>query len=773
MGDTFSKQVVESSSTEYDEKINKDTINEIQTAIKKQITTNIGNQEKHKKEQNTDDEKKQYKIGMVLNMSMGLGKTRTILSFLNKRETEIRIADDAREIERETEIEKNEREKKRGIPTPVYVYAPSKGIVKGFETDWEAVKKAENDEKRNIIISPFFKEFKDFKDFIDTPRRGQQIILVFDEVHLVQSNFRKFGEFGNIGDFLNRLRALQSVKEVYGLTGTILSDSFSDFLVTMNVVMPATIAPSLNEAEFQRMFFKVPWSRFLQAWIEPIMSTRFVGMLSVYYLVDVVDFYKSGTGLEKPTDYLIKKAKVVQNILRIIPGFETKVFKYDVMETLKSKNILVILSFLLYRIFMSPFNFVVPSILVALRAQSRNDIARPNTKKLRDKFGDYISRSIVEYEPDHLASFKWNDDIRYTPILKFSKIYPKVLVRRRAVKYNAVQAEMFVRFTLGRLTLEEYTSLSKLSKNPEESKKEEEIKEDEEESKKEEEIKNEASKIKYEFDTEQDASNPKYLEKIGLNIGNYCQRELLQSLPKYKFVVKTIKNFEKPSIQDISNKNTTNLPNNEKLPKSVNQQENAISQVNVDTQLETTKPVTIRVVLYSLFDSITKMFAQEILKETTDDGKFVVTVFTTKNKSKPEIESNLNRYNNEGTNPKNIHVLQLGVLDYIGLDGIRNTDLMFILEPLSSYGNLQQLRARVARKSSHDNPSQALVTIYELYCTTGWRTAVKRFEETLKNQSNDVFITLQNKLFSQSLTPDQLILKQQINKQSFVEAFEL
>ena len=98
---------------------------------------------------------------------------------------------------------------------------------------------------------------------------------------------------------------------------------------------------------------------------------------------------------------------------------------------------------------------------------------------------------------------------------------------------------------------------------------------------------------------------------------------------------------------------------------------------------------------------------------------------------------------------------------------------MFILEPLASYGNLQQLRARVARKSSHDNPSQALVTIYELYCTTGWRKAVKRFEETLKNQSNDVFITLQNKLFSQSLTPDQLILKQQINKQSFVEAFEV
>lgn len=130
---------------------------------------------------------------------------------------------------------------------------------------------------------------------------------------------------------------------------------------------------------------------------------------------------------------------------------------------------------------MSPFNFVVP----ALRTQSRNDIALTDTKKLRDKLGDYISRSMVEYEPDHLASFKWNDDIRYTPILKFYKIYPKVLLRRRAVNYNAVQAEMFVRFTLGRLTLDEYTSLSKLSKTPEKTnqdktKNEEEINNEEE-----------------------------------------------------------------------------------------------------------------------------------------------------------------------------------------------------------------------------------------------------------------------------------------------------
>ena len=58
------------------------------------------------------------------------------------------------------------------------------------------------------------------------------------------------------------------------------------------------------------MFFKVPWSRVLQAWIEPIISTMFIGMLSVYYLVDVVDFYKSGTGMEKPTDYLTKKQKL-------------------------------------------------------------------------------------------------------------------------------------------------------------------------------------------------------------------------------------------------------------------------------------------------------------------------------------------------------------------------------------------------------------------------------------------------------------------------------
>ena len=144
---------------------------------------------------------------------------------------------------------------------------------------------------------------------------------------------------------------MKGVKAVYGLTGTILSDSFSDFLVTMNVVMPADLAPSLSQADFQRDYFKVPWSRFIQAWIEPIMNTRFLGILSVYYLVDVSDFYGSGTGLDKPTNYLLRKAKIVQNILSFIPGFSKEVFHYNATQTFQTKNPFTILSFVIYRLF--------------------------------------------------------------------------------------------------------------------------------------------------------------------------------------------------------------------------------------------------------------------------------------------------------------------------------------------------------------------------------------------------------------------------------------
>ena len=75
----------------------------------------------------------------------------------------------------------------------IYIYVPTRSITKGFIKEWKEVKKeykaAVNSALKTTNIKPFFKEFKDFKYFEDVPNNVQESILVFDEVHLVQSKF--------------------------------------------------------------------------------------------------------------------------------------------------------------------------------------------------------------------------------------------------------------------------------------------------------------------------------------------------------------------------------------------------------------------------------------------------------------------------------------------------------------------------------------------------------------------------------------------------------
>ena len=150
-------------------------IDEFQKNIKEEMRTKL-----------TEQKKNQEKTGMVLNMSMGLGKTRTILSFLNEQENKLPL----------------------NPQTNVYVFVPFEAIKEGFQKDWGTVKDLPD---TKIGIVPEYFEFKDFENFFEkitkttdnTPK-----ILVFDEVHLVQS------KMGNIGVFLQRLRSMKGVKAV-------------------------------------------------------------------------------------------------------------------------------------------------------------------------------------------------------------------------------------------------------------------------------------------------------------------------------------------------------------------------------------------------------------------------------------------------------------------------------------------------------------------------------------------------------------------------------
>lgn len=104
-----------------------------------------------------------------------------------------------------------------------------------------------------------------------------------------------------------------------------------------------------------------------------------------------------------------------------------------------------------------------------------------------------------------------------------------------------------------------------------------------------------------------------------------------------------------------------------------------------------------------------------------------------------------------------------------GVDGIKNTTTMHILEPLESYSKLSQLRARVVRTGSHDNPDTR-VHVYE-YRMSMWtlaQTLALPMEEWAKNQAAGTY-HIREKFFSQSTTPDEVVFREQ-RKQAALES---
>ena len=584
--------------------------------------------------------------GIVLNLSMGLGKTRTALALATKQTV-----------------------------NKITVLVPYTGIKASWNEDWEKFPKKENYELETYD----FKEFAQLENF-----EGGRTLIV-DEVHLVES-------VPDVDAFLKKIRTSPKVATV-GLTGTILSDSFRDLLVTLNVVMPENKAPSLNERLFLRDYFKVPWYRFFQAWIKHLVTFQVVSILSPYYLADATEFYTGG--VSSKSRYATEKRKIVQKVLGALPFFRKKVFDME-FEDLSRKEPFTVLSFIIYRTLINPFSFVLPSILLALTVKSRNDITRPDTRKLREHFGPYIVREVVKYQPQRIhtamSALKVSSKQEtFAPTPEFKNIYPTVVVDRTRIPYSTEQAQRFVRFTLGLLTPEDFKELS----TPE---------------------------------RVQNDTSLEYIEEVGLRIGS-------TGLAKMQFVVDQIR-----------------------------------------------KKRAKRVVVYTRFRTVFDTLKKELPKLLGIEKVLIIKVFvqSKQNKNLTIPKKNIKTRNEmtktnykENGSEKSPSVMLLVGDQYIGLDGIMETDTMFILEPLASYGKLQQLRARVARNRSHSKPSESTVNIYELYCSTDWRKKVSVWRENFKNIRMDVFPGLQDRLFGQMQSPDQLVMTAQKRKREFVEAFDL
>jgi hypothetical protein len=617
--------------------------------------------------------------GAVLDMSMGLGKTCSVLSYLAaqvaaKRTTEILVfvptlailkgswVDDMKQSDRCWADDTTKPGGPLGDPKKYVQYGTASG---GGGTMTVA------------LVSEFMKIAGEMGQ-----KTGTRIV-VFDEIHML---WDAFSGRGQAQGFLDRLDALLP-DQVIGMTGTIVSDSFRDFLMTMNVVIREKESrPSLSLSAFERNYFKVPYYRTLQAWLVPFVTTPIITIISPLFLLEVADVYLSA---DPVIPYKKHKVRIVQSVLRRVPLFQTRVFDDSITDILKSSNPMVYLSKLVYNTLISPFGFLIPVIAFNIAARSRSDITTPNMAKIQKDFQKYTVTRRVEYRK---SAKDTQNTFWKTPVAPYDVLYPRMLIKRRTVPYSLHQAKMFVRFCLGRLGDEEYGRLV----GSREDKKEAEL--------------------------ATDRTSFQHLQDVGLNIGN--QTDESSSNPKFQYILQKILDYRERK----------------------NEEEEGV----------------LRVVIYSRFSNTRDGFENYVKQKLEGNG---IQFYT-----KQEGEGGVEAYSNREEEKRGIRVLFLTGKDHTGLDGVRETNLMFIAEPLASYGELLQLRARVARVKSHEEPRNSLVTVYELACVTDWRSKAARWWESVKNLERDVHYSLRKQMFSQIATPDEVVLKRQQIKQAFIDS---
>jgi hypothetical protein len=129
-----------------------------------------------------------------------------------------------------------------------------------------------------------------------------------------------------------------------------------------------------------------------------------------------------------------------------------------------------------------------------------------------------------------------------------------------------------------------------------------------------------------------------------------------------------------------------------------------------------------------------------------------------------------------------------------GVNGIEQTDIMFIMEPLQNFARLRQLRARVVRKGSHKKPEDISsryggarlvsdinasnneylqarrVHIYEYHMSLKfiqhYMLNTTAFKQWLHHDKH-VFYFIRKVFFSQSTTPDESVLQAQAQSAEF------
>ena len=667
------------------------------------------------------------------------------------------------------EIVKQLVDKNNGLKITCLV--PTDAIGKQWKDTWDRqIPPPDNDpanpeSKHNTNFQEFKFEILLYSNFnlesFDTKDR----ILICDEAHNISRMFHDAPEIVE-----------KMAKSTYRLlfTGTIMYDSIENLLYAVNIAAGYQITEQrpyagwllpFNEAGLrQSRFYKVNKIKsVLLGYLVTIMTFRVLNTQLGTKILDVADFYADNV-----PKYKQGKDKIVRSLLKYTPLVDVSKFTKDSPfgGKVSIKNII---SIILYYSLSSPFSGFVPFIIASIMLKDAEDLnvmqeeeffktiskyvgfafniaRRPSLKSYIKTQGRNLIVGAVTTKSDLCKQIQEESKIQGDKKTT-CKVYD---ICRVKILYENYQAETFVRFASVRLTPLEQKLLG-------------------------------MSKTESEYLQQQGRANPEDIENYGLQIGNIILK---------KSEYDKIQKENAYLVEDRMVKGELALPTGQSAlvatGLTLDQTEEKFFRnpkfEDVNDKLKGKR----RAVIYSRFNQGLENIKRYLVTNHGYEAKYFKNLTLQNSYSTNPIadwyEELWKREKEE--NPKQKIILLDPELTE-GLDRIRNCEVMFILEPLSNYARLTQLRARVLRTGSHDvkkdvqpiqcNPDthmDPIVTYFEYGCTLKFfeKHFINRFAWKNWWQHNaKVFYLIAATAFSQSSTPDEIVFQKLGRQEKFTD----
>ena len=557
-----------------------------------------------------------------------------------------------------------------------------------------------------------------------------------------------------------------------GLSATPIVDDVLDLVYALHLVAApsdtlASLFP-LSANQFKRKYSSVStWKSVIFGYLGPLMNIKLGGgVIFITFVLGTLDYYNM-QDLQVRAKRLAFIDKIFARFGPLLTqgiGAHARSAKEAFTEfNLSWRAVRRLYSTLIFFALADPFHVLIPAVVASFMLTNASEsIFTYDYKRLASTVSPVlikraespvIAMGTLETLVETAKQFLGHRDVRYERIAAAADV-PAIVVASRKVNYNQPNAKTLYHLSTRMLTM---TELRKLLGRPN------------------------LTQHEYESSPLVQGSrvDDRYVVDVGRMIGNliYTEQDLVDIKTEYSARVRfQAKSLGIDAIMREFAAVKSPPPPHPHSPLGQRYVPNSKFDAIIGriTHMLTHDPVlknqpTFRVCVFSEFwHAVINL--QKYMKANAAFMSLVASLDLMPRMNEGEDDNNSHMvatYNSQaGINKRKVRILLLGPEYAEGFSGINNTFVMFILEPVTSYARLLQIRGRVARKNTHTRDVKQVLIVELCASLTLYRKTFLRFLQRdrariHKDTSLYLLPGLERLLTSQTVTPDEIILGQQ------------